>query len=124
MATISENLSKLADVKENIKSAIESKGQDLTNVPFVDYATRIESIRVDIGGKEKTLYLPDAFSNQGVIYTFAVSEDIVLVSGDKSGIGVWEYDFRTEQCTQLWEQQYKYQYFQMVGQDCLIGGDY
>ena len=119
MATISENLSTLAEVKANIKTAIEAKGQDLTNVPFVDYATKIESI--EIGEKKQTLYLPNAFSTCNNIYTFAVSEDIVLVSGDKNtSIGVWEYDLQTNICTQLWTQHYNYKKFQLFDDVCFV----
>lgn len=120
MATISENLSKLAEAKENIKTAIEAKGQDLTNVPFVEYATKIESI--EIGEKKRTLYLPDAFLSVKKIYTFAVSDNIVLISADTpSNIGIWECDLSTNECVQLTNQSYNYQYFQMIGNDCLVG---
>lgn len=47
MATISEtakNLEALKSVKEDIKSAIEGKGQDLTNVPFTEYSNKINEI--------------------------------------------------------------------------------
>lgn len=45
MATISENLEALKTAKTNIKSAIEGKGQDLTNVPFTEYSEKIASIQ-------------------------------------------------------------------------------
>lgn len=44
MATISENLEALKSLKEDIKSAIEGKGQDLTNVPFTEYSNKINEI--------------------------------------------------------------------------------
>lgn len=44
MATISENLQALNEVKNAIKTAIENKGQDLTNVPFTQYAEKIGAI--------------------------------------------------------------------------------
>lgn len=85
--------------------------------------TSFVTAKVNIGGVgEKTLYLPNAFSTVGQVYSFAVSENIILLSGDVSGIGVWEYDLRTNACVQLWKSLLNYQYFQMVGTDCLIGG--
>ena len=44
MATIAENLSLLQQTKNDIKTAIESKGQDLTSVPFTQYANKITNI--------------------------------------------------------------------------------
>ena len=44
MATISENLQTLNEAKQAIKAAIENKGQDLTDVPFTQYAEKIEAI--------------------------------------------------------------------------------
>ena len=44
MSTIAENLLALQQVKTNIKTAIESKGQDLTNIPFTEYAEKINLI--------------------------------------------------------------------------------
>lgn len=44
MGTIAENLLELQQTKANIKTAIESKGQDLTNVPFTEYAEKINLI--------------------------------------------------------------------------------
>ena len=44
MSTIAENLLALQQVKTDIKTAIEGKGQDLTNVPFTEYAEKINLI--------------------------------------------------------------------------------
>ena len=41
MSTIAENLLALQQAKNDIKSAIESKGQDLTDVPFTEYGNKI-----------------------------------------------------------------------------------
>lgn len=93
MATISENLIALNETKQNIKTAIEGKGQDLTGVPFTQYADKIEAIQAgggeDIGTgkyrclaidydgtilKEKwlnagdTFELPNAPSHEGLIF--------------------------------------------------------
>lgn len=45
MATLSENLQTLSTAKANIKAAIEGKGQSLTNVPFTEYASKINDIK-------------------------------------------------------------------------------
>ena len=55
MATIAENLVALQEAKSNIKSAIESKGQDLTDVPFTQYADKINAISVGGGDGDDTL---------------------------------------------------------------------
>ena len=53
MATTSENLIALNQAKANIKQAIENKGQDLTNVPFTQYAEKINAIKTGgTGGGE------------------------------------------------------------------------
>lgn len=44
MATIAENLQTLNETKTAIKTAIESKGQNLTDVPFTGYAEKITAI--------------------------------------------------------------------------------
>lgn len=51
MAKTSENLQTLATAKANIKSAIEAKGQDLTNVPFTKYGEKISAISGGAGGE-------------------------------------------------------------------------
>lgn len=48
MATITENLQAIRTAKQNIKQAIEGKGQNLTNVPFTQYAEKIGSIQTGI----------------------------------------------------------------------------
>ena len=44
MATIAENLQTIIDIKDNIKTAIENKGVDMTNTPFSEYSTKIDEI--------------------------------------------------------------------------------
>ena len=53
MATMSENLIALQTAKANIKTAIESKGQDLTDVPFTQYADKINAIQTGGGESEE-----------------------------------------------------------------------
>lgn len=50
MANINQNLSALLSVKQDIKTAIEEKGQDLTNVPFSGYAEQIRNIETGNSG--------------------------------------------------------------------------
>ena len=63
MATISENLQTLATAKANIKSAIEGKGQDLTDVPFTEYADKISAI--ESGGSSVECDLVDVTQLSG-----------------------------------------------------------
>lgn len=58
MGTIAENLLALQTAKENIKSAIEGKGQDLTDVPFTEYHDKISAIQTG-GGIDKMQYKCD-----------------------------------------------------------------
>lgn len=44
MATINENLQTLNEAKLAIKTAIENKGVDLTDVPFTEYAEKINDV--------------------------------------------------------------------------------
>lgn len=44
MATIAENLQAIQDIKQDIKTAIENKGVDMSNTPFSDYSTKIDEI--------------------------------------------------------------------------------
>ena len=52
MATIAENLQKIVDIKQDIKTAIENKGVDMTNTPFSEYSTKIDEITTG-GGSGK-----------------------------------------------------------------------
>jgi hypothetical protein len=47
---IADKLTELQATKTAIKTAIEGKGQDLTNVPFTDYAEKITAIESGGGG--------------------------------------------------------------------------
>ena len=57
MATIAENLQTIQNIKQNIKTAIENKGVDMTNTPFSEYSTKIDEISA--GGGTSTVYVPD-----------------------------------------------------------------
>ena len=67
MATISENLITLNEAKANIKAAIESKGQDLTDVPFTQYADKISAIQTG-GGTDRLQWICD--NVRSLAYTF------------------------------------------------------
>lgn len=58
MGTIAENLLTLEETKQNIKTAIQSKGQDLTDVPFTQYADKISEIQTG-GGTDKLQWICD-----------------------------------------------------------------
>ena len=47
MATITDNLNTLQAIKGNIKNAIETKGVDVGDAPFTEYASKINEIVVD-----------------------------------------------------------------------------
>ena len=53
MATLAENLLSLNEAKQAIKTAIESKGQDLTGVSFTEYSKAIDKISGN--GKENDI---------------------------------------------------------------------
>lgn len=48
MATIAENLLALQQTKENFKTSFESKGVDLTNVPFTEYPNKLEDLKENL----------------------------------------------------------------------------
>lgn len=60
MSTIAENLQVIYDIKENIKTAIESKGVGVGDVPFTNYADKIGEITV--GGDCEGVY-QDGYNN-------------------------------------------------------------
>ena len=75
MATISENLQAIRNAKSDIKQAIESKGQSLDNVPFTQYAQKINAIQT---GGEKDMLQAMVDDSKSLKYTFSnVSQDIV-----------------------------------------------
>lgn len=51
--TISNQLLNLSALKQNIRIAIENMGQDMTNVPFTQYAEKINAIQVEDSVHEK-----------------------------------------------------------------------
>lgn len=60
MSTIAENLQVIYDIKENIKTAIESKGVGVGDTPFTNYADKIGEITV--GGDCEGVY-QDGYNN-------------------------------------------------------------
>ena len=69
MGTIAENLNTLYDVKENIKTAIENKGVAVGEVPFNEYAQKIDEISVGGGDCEGVLEI-QPYSNVGSQFTY------------------------------------------------------
>lgn len=61
MATVAENLQTLNEAKSAIKMAIEAKGQDMTDVPFTQYAEKIEGIQA--GGDDGEPNMLEAMIN-------------------------------------------------------------
>lgn len=55
MGTLIENLNQIDSIKSGIKSAIEEKGVDMTNVSFPDYPAAIGSIQVGGGYTEQEI---------------------------------------------------------------------
>lgn len=66
MATLSENLQTLNEAKLAIKTAIEAKGQNLTDVPFTDYAEKITAIA---GGGSIPVIQPLTITENNKTYT-------------------------------------------------------
>lgn len=66
MTTIAENLQTIVDIKEDIKTAIENKGVDMSNTPFSEYSTKIDEITT---GGSNTFVVPDGMKFQGSTIT-------------------------------------------------------
>ena len=57
MATIAENLQKIVDIKQDIKTAIENKGVTVGDSSFTDYPNLISNIpQENTGGGDTTTY--------------------------------------------------------------------
>lgn len=55
MATISENLIAINNVKNNLKTKLEEKGVDMADIPFTDYPNKLDEIASEIGGDGETV---------------------------------------------------------------------
>lgn len=73
MATIAENLQTLNETKQAIKTAIEDKGQDLTDIPFTAYAQKIAEIKSGGGGVEMT---SGTVTYDNSDYTFSIAHGL------------------------------------------------
>lgn len=105
MATISENLQTLNEAKAAIKTAIENKGVDLTDVPFTEYAEKIEAAPRSI---KKYLDAGGSFKNTGIVdFT-----NIIDYTDTKDLTSVWALfensystekfvSFSTDKCTEM-----------------------
>ena len=65
MATVAENLQTLNEAKSAIKMAIEAKGQDMTDVPFTQYAEKINDIQAGGGGDSVSYTVLDLVKDRG-----------------------------------------------------------
>lgn len=85
MATIAENLQTIIDIKQDIKTAIENKGVDMTNTPFTEYSTKIdeissESIFETINITQNGIYTPtDGIDGYNEIYVNITTPTEVLM---------------------------------------------
>ena len=100
MATISENLQTLATAKENIKSAIQEKGQDLTDVPFTQYADKISDIQTG-GGVDRLQWKCDNMKSLYYEFYKYTGNDLndILNGLDTSKVEDWRSSFFN--CTTL-----------------------
>lgn len=80
MATISENLQTLATAKANIKSAIEGKGQDLTDVPFTQYGEKISAIQSG-GGTDRLQWKCDNMKSLAYEFQYYTGTDLSILEG-------------------------------------------
>lgn len=113
MSTIAENLLALQQAKNDIKSAIESKGQDLTDVPFTEYGNKIISISAG-GGKEIELELPSEFETATTFYWVAPTNDKLLFSSGSTTTGLWVYTISTKTWVKASDAEGTYSTFQQV----------
>jgi hypothetical protein len=67
MGTIAENLTALQNAKTAIKAAIEKKGQSLTNVPFTQYASKIEAIKTSSAPTTITAHIVKGYDVVGEV---------------------------------------------------------
>lgn len=66
--TTESKLNLLLTTKQNIKSAIEEKGQTVGDIPFAQYADKIEAIKVGVDVKDGLIYT-DASKTEATLYT-------------------------------------------------------
>lgn len=93
MATISENLQTLATAKANIKSAIEGKGQDLTDVPFTEYADKISAIQSG-GGTDRLQWKCDNVKSlEREFYNYKGTDLSILQGLDTSEVTTMQMAF-------------------------------
>lgn len=88
MASVSENLNKILEIKTDIKTAIEEQGQDLTNIPFSGYADSIKNIstlsKIDVS--EYNIKL--GYSDFEYVLEFFVFDNCTTMEGMFSDCGV------------------------------------
>ena len=94
MATIAENLQKIVDIKENIKTAIENKGVTVGDSSFTDYPTLINNIPQENTGGDITLTNIDITTNG--TYTAPDGEGYKTINVDvPTGGDTTTYSYKT-----------------------------
>ena len=100
--TISEELNKLINSKEAIRQSIIAKGTDVgTDVPFSDYASKIDEIQTGSGGGSSYLN-PDFFeirTNGGADYSYLFYE----YSGSNLDLSNWDTSKVTDMSSMFYQ---------------------
>ena len=153
MATITENLQAIRNAKSDIKQAIESKGQNLDNVPFTQYAEKINAIQtgstltgtieITKNGTYNVLNYASAIVNVvgengetkelivDLPNSFITADEIYYfnVSEDKilfscNVVNSGLYEYNINTGENVkLYSGYNWQYFQIIGNKCFISGD-
>lgn len=111
------------------EKGLSGGGEDLT-VELTEQETLLNELKMVVDGlKDKeglplTLTLPEEFSTVTDIFTFKVNEDILLVSGYSSNIGLWSYNINNGAWKQVYDDYGYWRIFQIVGNKCLIANYY
>ncbi len=110
IAEIAENLLQLNEAKQAIKTAIENKGQDLTDIPFTGYAEKIAGIVLGRKFTTGTITFTSTLAQQTITHNLGVVPTIFLlyakISEDELNYGVenetgnrgWNYGYRYFNC--------------------------
>lgn len=124
MASLEENLQVLEETKANLKTALESKGLDLTDVPFTEYSTKAESLEIVKMTEYVEIMLPNEFIGTSNIAEFSVTSDKILLSPKETAdAGLWLYTVSSQTLIQVCSHKVRFSLFQMVGDKCLVSSN-
>lgn len=89
--------------------------------------TSLKSVVVNIVGDGGAIVpmevnLPEGFRQKADYYYLQMSGSKILMSNSGAGSGLWEYTVQTKNWVKLYDGG-KYQYFQKVGNNCIIGSN-